>query len=355
MLNSLYLIQSFYEINANLAVAFSTFKNYAFYPLLYFLIIYTIQNKKDFKNTIHIILLSGLSIIGFIVIGLMRGNGLWTEYTPLSTDGVRFLAGTHAFYLILCVLISSSLLAFERFRNRNFVISIIVIWIIGIILSLMRHLWLSFGIGIIALLVLMPIANQKRIFKASFGSMLIITTLILIIVLIANFIPLTEFSQNIDNLYKIINERVTSIASGSQDTSINWRINFWHVAKESWMQNPLFGLGFGRSLPFEIGEWQTFEEVRNIHNSPLAITIQAGIIGIALFIFFVISNLLTGLNFIFKDEELKPYYIGLLACLVVMIFASLFQPYLETNLTGIFFWILLGLISTSRTINADKK
>lgn len=347
VLNLAYLIKSFFDINADTAIAFSTFKNYAIYPLLYFLIIYSIQTKKQLKNIVHLILLAGVFIISFIIIGLMRGEGLWTEYTPLSTSGIRFLAGTHAFYLMIATILALSLLAFDRFKNRGFISMIIIVWLIGILLSLMRHLWLSLFVGLLTLLMLIPIINRKNLIKSSSKSGLIILTILTLFFLTINLFPLQNFSQSIDAAYSTVNQRIVSIISGSQDTSINWRINFWNVAKKSWLDSPITGLGFGKKLPLDLGQWQTFEEIRNIHNSPLAITIQMGLIGIGLFGLFIIASILGNLKYIFKNEELKPYYFGLLAAAVAVLFASLFQPYLETNLTGIFLWILLGLLRTS--------
>jgi len=355
IINIIYLIKSFFEINADMAIAFSSFKNYAFYSLIYFLIIYSIQTEEKLKNIIHLILLSGIAIMTFIVLGLLRGEGLWTEYTPLSTAGVRYLAGTHAFYLMITTLITLSLLAFDRFKNKSFITLITIIWLAGITLSLMRHLWLSLFVGLIILLILIPIANRKSLLKTSFKSGAIILTIVALILLTVNLFPLYNVSESLNNSYQSISQRVVSIASGSQDTSINWRINFWGVAKKSWSKSPITGLGFGKKLPLDLGQWQTFEEIRNIHNSPLAITIQMGLMGIGVFVLFIITAVMSSFKYILKNEELKPYYFGLMAATMAVLFASLFQPYLETNLTGIFLWLLLGLLRTSFTINDQKE
>ncbi|MDO8668799.1 MAG: O-antigen ligase family protein [Candidatus Buchananbacteria bacterium] len=354
VVNFIYLIRSFFDINADAEVAFSSFKNYAFYPLLYFLVIYSVQTKKQFKNVMHLILLAGVAIISFIIIGLMRGEGLWTEYTPLSTSGVRFLAGTHAFYLMIATLIGLSLLAFDRLKNKGFISLIIIIWLGGIVMSLMRHLWLSLFVGLTVLLALIPLTNRKNLIRLSFKSGTILITLIAVILLSVNLFALYNISQPLNDSYQTLSQRIISIASGSQDTSINWRINFWNVAKKSWIESPVTGLGFGQKLPLELGDWQTFEEIRNIHNSPLAITIQMGLIGIGLFIMFILTNVVGSLRYIFKNEELKPYYFSLLAGAAAILFASLFQPYLETNLTGIFLWIILGLLRSGLIINSRK-
>ena len=354
ILTGAYLIQSLFDINADLEVAGSTFKNYAFYPLLYFLTVYSVQTKEQFKNIIHLILFTGVLIIGFLVIGLLRGEGLWTQFTPLSTLGVRFLAGTHAFYLMIATLISLSLLAFDRFKHKSLTTLIMIIWLGGIAMSLMRHLWLAFLAGLIVTLLLVPITNRKNLIRLSIKSGLLIITLMIVAVLLVNIFSLDNFSQSLNNSYRIINERMASIFTSSGDTSINWRLNFWQSAKNAWLKNPIMGLGFGQKLPLELGDWQTFEEIRNIHNSPLAIAIQMGLIGIALFGLFLLAELLAGFKYIFKNEELKPYYLGLLSAIVAVLVASLFQPYLETNLTGIFFWILLGLFRTGLIVTKEK-
>jgi len=300
-------------------------------------------------------LLAGVMIIGFIAIGWLRGQGLWTEYTPLSTYGIRFLAGSQAFYLMITVLLSLGLLAFERFKNQGLASVIIIIWLIGLAVSLMRHLWLSLFIGLIFLLTIIPAVNKKNLIKLSLKSSLIIITLAIIALLIANISPWANFSDSLDNFYKTFSTRITSLISVSQDTSLNWRLNFWRTAEKSWIKNPIPGLGFGQKLPLELGQWQTFEEIRNIHNSPLAIIIQMGLIGISLFTLFIATNLASSFKLIFKNEELAPYYLGLLAAIVAMFFASLFQPYLETNLTSIFFYLLLGLLRTNLIINGQKE
>jgi O-antigen ligase len=348
VINLVHLIKSFYNINADIAVAFSTFKNYVFYAFIYFITIYTIATKKQFKNTIHLILLTGIGLIGFIVIGLMRGEGLWTEFTPLSTYGVRFLAGTHAYYLMITSLIAISLLAYDRFKNKSLSSFIIIVWMAGMAASLMRHLWLSFMVGLFTLIMFIPTIVRTNLIKIAIRNMLIIASIILMVVLVSSLMPFNKSSETFNNLYQAISERTTSL--NTSDSSVNWRINFWQTAKTSWIENPIFGLGFGQRIHLEVEEWQTFEEIRNIHNSPLAITIQMGLVGIIVFGLFVATSIATSLKWARGNEDLKPYYLGLLACLAAILFASLFQPYFETNLTGIFFWLILGLLRTSQII-----
>ncbi len=342
--------RSLANINTELAVAFSTFKNYALYPILYFLVIFIVQNKEQFKKLINTILLSGLAIITFIVIGAIRGQGLWTEFTPLSTTGVRLLASTHAFYLLLVILIATSLVIFDRFWNKGVIFLIIWVWIIGIMTSMMRHLWLALPFGLMIIFLLLKKNNQKKALVFAGKNILIALSIIAIIIMAVVIFNQQDNFDNISGNIKNIETRFISILETGQDTSVNWRIGLWQSAKKSWQASPIFGIGLGRNISLEVGDWRAYEEVRNLHNSLLAITIQMGILGITAFGLFILSVLAKSWKVAMSDPELKPYFIGIIACILTILFCSLFQPYLETNLTGIFLWLMLGILRTSAII-----
>lgn len=351
ILGLLNFVRSFIDPNAQFDIALSTFKNYAFYPLLYFLTIYSIKTRDEFKNIVRLILIAGGIIIGFIIFGIISGQGLWTEYTPLSTSGTRYLAGTHAFYLILAIMIALPLIAFKKIKHPALASMVIWVWLLGIIGSLMRHLWLALIIGAIIIFISLPIKNKKIFASHSVKNGLIALSIFIFMVLAINIIPSYIVSDNVTASIDSINQRATSITETRNDTSATWRIDLWRAAEKAWLTNPIIGVGFGRFIPFESGDWKTYEEIRNIHNSPLAITVQMGVIGILILISFIVSTIIYARKAITANQELAPYYVGLIAGVGVFLFASLFQPYLETNLTGIFLWILLGLVRTSGTIN----
>ncbi|MFA5029267.1 MAG: O-antigen ligase family protein [Patescibacteria group bacterium] len=353
-LTGLYFLRGLIDINADPAVVFSSFKNYAFYPILYFLVIYIIQDSKKFKNLIHIMILSGLALIVFIAIGFFRGQGLWTEFTPLSTGGVRLLAGTHAFYLVLTFLIILSLLAAKRFYNNSLPSLVLWLWGLGIAVSLMRHLWLALVVGALVLLFIAPKTNRKKLIGYGLKNLMVLASIVVLVVLVVNLLPLQGLPEGINNYGGDLKERVVSILNTAGDTSASWRISLWQTAQRVWLLNPFLGVGFGLKIPLELPDWHTFEEVRNIHNSLLAILVQMGIIGLLLFLLVIATVLAKSWKKIFLNEDLNPYYLGLVACLTALIFASLFQPYLETNLTGVFFWLILGLIRTGKIINNQK-
>jgi len=347
IITGVYLVRSFYDINADFAIAFSSFKNYFFYPLLYFFIIFAIDNGKKLKDTVHLMLLTAVGIIAFIFIGFINGQGLWTEFTPLSTVGTRYLAGTHAFYLTLAIAMSLPLLLYKRLRNIYFALAVMGFWIVGIAVSLMRHLWLALLAALFATLILLN-RELKKIYVSYLSQAGLIMATILAVIILAS--SLLYFQGSMDKIYTDLNalsSRIATVTDISSDTSIAWRQDVWQDAGKVWIANPVFGAGFGHSMLVDSGTYQTFEEIRNIHNSPLSIAVQMGLIGLASFLAFIIAVIISSINKIYKNEDLKPYYIGILAAISVYLAACLFQPYLETNMMGIWLWILLGLLRTS--------
>lgn len=351
---SAYLIRATLDLNADFASAFSSFKNYFWYPLIYFIVIYSIQTPQKLKSFVHIILLCGVGLMGFLAYGIINGQGLWTEFTPLSTSGIRLLAGTHAFYLCIVFVITLSLLIFEKFKNKNFTQAILWIWAIGIIGSMMRHLWLGLGIGLVTIFIFLPKKSKKIFVSYGLKNIVVISTIIISVILISSIMIGGGSNSGNDQIFTSLQNRAVSFLNTSDDTSATWRLDLWRDAKNKWLANPFWGVGYGKTLSLETFDWHTYEEIRNLHNSPLAIAVQMGALGLITFFLFCISVLIFSFKYIYKNSELTPYYIGIIAAIAIMGFASLFQPYLEANFTGIFLWLMLGLLGTSRIINSPE-
>jgi O-antigen ligase len=142
----------------------------------------------------------------------------------------------------------------------------------------------------------------------------------------------------------MLGNRVASIASTSSDESIVWRSAVWKQSMKLYMHDPIFGIGLGEKVSVEIGKYRDFVEVRNIHNSFLVILVQMGILGLSL-----IGALASMLGWKvlknkFDDETMQMAAYISLGILVFHLSAFMFQPYLEANLLGIFFWINLGVL-----------
>jgi O-antigen ligase len=157
--------------------------------------------------------------------------------------------------------------------------------------------------------------------------------------------PHSAPSEQMGALISTMTTRVTSIGNAS-DESIAWRGVVWSSAFHAFSQNIFSGTGFGVSVPVEIADYREFVEIRNIHNSWLALLIQTGLLGFGLFVLFLSRLAYRAWRLRSKDALLETAKYVTMGILLFHSIIFLSQPYLETNLLSIFFWINLGVMRT---------
>jgi hypothetical protein len=336
---------------ANKSVAVSSLKYYTFYPLLYFVTIILFSRKKDIIRLFKFALLAGVIIIGFIVFGVLSGGGLWSEFTPMSTSGFRVLAFTHGFYLAMLWLgVFIFIVKKKSLRNKLIEkkwLAVLLIWGIGILGSMMRHLWLGLGLSIAIFIILY--VKKKDLLNISRQLTYYLPGALLglfLIIYLAIIFPYSTIGTVVIGAKSAVTERVVSFANVKQDSSFSWRNLAWREASIRYLDNPIYGLGFGKSLDLESENYHDFVEVRNIHNSWLVLAVQSGAVIFTIFMVFVFNITKT----FFRKQQDKEWTEVVVQILIInYFFIALFQPYLETNMLGIFFWILLGVSSSQKS------
>lgn len=339
-LNIVYFLASVQALGADWAVSFSTFKNYAFYSLLYFAMIALIRKKKDVEEIARFFLMGAVGIIAFIFLGLVRGEGLWSEYTPLSTSGVRTLAFTHGLYATFA-LVAVFLYRIFSLNKKSSMSILLAIWTIGIVGTMMRHLWIGVGVVLgMAYLFLQPEwkkSYRRKIFQATGLTLAGIVLIGYIIVLF----PHSRLAYLTESAGKSLVERVYSLENLNQDESYSWRSLVWNSAWEKYKKHFILGIGTGHKVSIENGGYHDFVEIKNIHNSYLSILVQFGIFGAGVFLCFVGMSLRSLIKS-FSNKMHIEYKFAVFGIVGVYLLGFAFQPYLETNLLGIFFWMSLG-------------
>lgn len=346
LVTGVFLVSFFGLSEVSGAVAFSTWKNYVFYGLTVFITLFLLRTREELLAFVRLLLFGIMAAGVFLVVGILRGQGLWTEYTPLSTAGLRLLAFPHAFYfsMALLALLLSLPQWWERVsERRRTIVSLFMLFLFfGVIGSLMRHLWLGLAGALVVALLLSPylFGRSLTFFLARF----VFPTLIVLVgawYFLVLF-PGSEPAQSVLENTRVFSERLSSIGD-SYDESFAWRGEVWDSALERFRERPLFGIGFGVSVPVELGGYREYVEVRNMHNSWLALLIQTGVAGCLLLGLFLLSLLVVSAkrSFDMLGCSIRFVLLGLLAFQGFVFFS---QPYLETNLLGIFFWLSLGLL-----------
>lgn len=344
-----YFFFSTFVLKSDFALAFSSFKNYAFYSLFYFAVLFLINNKEHLIRLIKFALAGTIGIIFFIAYGILNGGGLWSEFAPLSTEGVRALAFTHAFYLSMAVIFSVTWLSFKKDNFSKYFPYLAIIWSVGILGSMMRHLWIGLFISLLFLYFILPKKN-KLVFKRALNKYFLIMLMLFIFVfyLMALF-PHSELNKSSAEVFGVVKNRITS-TTDIYDESILWRNAVWHSTLGEYIKNPILGLGFGKKVFIEIGSYKDLVEIRNIHNSFIALLVQMGILGAGIFIFFIGKIIRNALKEVCAGNDSNIFRLATLSVLVFYLIVFMFQPYLETNLLGIFFWINLGILRISANL-----
>jgi O-antigen ligase len=344
LLAGIYFFVSIFIFKGETALAFSSAKQYGFYSLLYFVAAILISSKKYFKELATIIFTGATFIIGFIIYGILFRHGLWSDFTPLSTEGIRTLAFTHGYYICMAFILGLIYVAHKNNLFARFLIILLPIWAIGIVGSMMRHLWISLFMTIFLLILLFAKDNRDKIKNYAKKYAIILFSLLIFFMYSVALFPQSYLYDSAINVGGVLSTRITSIANTEGDESIAWRSVVWQQAAKEYMAKPFFGIGFGKKVSVEIANYHDFVEVRNMHNSFLVLLVQMGMVGFLLLLFSVIFATLGVLRRAIVDEDFR---IAAYACLGILVFqltAFLFQPYLEANLLGIFFWINLGML-----------
>ena len=345
----LFIKEMFTTGSGDMNTAFSTWKNYIFYGLLYFVFPLLLQNEKYLFRFVKFFLAVSVVAIMFVLIGIVRGAGLWTEYTPLSTDGVRILAMPHAYYFsmaLLGVLFSWQYIKTLSAKGSRFATAIFMsfpLWIVGIVGSLMRHLWIGLIFSLAVMWLILPKEHKKSIMSFFYLSTMSVVVLGIVFSYGVFLFPSSQMSENVSQISYAVSNRFVSLGD-SGDTSISWRSTVWREAIDAFSQSMIFGTGFGMKIPVEIDAYREFIEIRNVHNSWLAMLVQTGIVGFGLMFSFLVSLISAVRKKVFESDFLHSARYATLGIFVFQSMIFLYQPYLETNLLGVFFWMNLGVM-----------
>jgi len=342
ILTAVYFLVSWFYLDGNFLTAFSSFKNYAFYPLLYFAVCLLIDNRQHLKKLLGFVLLGGFIIIGFIIYGVIVGQGLWTEITPLSTIGSRLLDFDHAFYLCLISLLGLGYLAWKKDWLNKIWYWLLPIFALGIAGSLMRHLWLALLITLLFFLWFLPAEQRRRCWQILSKYLAGAIMALVLLIMLVNFLPVNNFSQSVLIAKDQLITRALSL-SNQEDSSLAWRGAVWQSVWQDYKEQIVAGLGFGQKVFIDMGGYRDYVEVRNIHNSWLAVFVQMGLIGFIWLLWFFFNVLKNVFKLKNLPADLALARLTVLSIGIFCLIAFAFQPYLEANFFNIWFWLNLGL------------
>jgi len=342
-------------------------------PFLYFIIVNNIKSEKQISRIISAVIVIGAALG---VYGIFQYNGIdfsfWATISGRNKIfGLFGNVGYFAGYLILPLSLAIPLFFVSKIRSRK-ILLLIGILTMGttFIITFSRSSYLALGISLLFMFLLFLLSRGKRFIKEN--KKIIIFLLIVIIIVVSLFIIPTPLSKK-GSVISAIKARISLKTLKNEFTS-GGRIAIWKFTGMMIKDRPILGSGIGtykyNTLRYQ-AKFLEQEDNRSIygygwadkaHNEYLQLWAELGIIGLAIFLWFIITYFNYGIRYLKreKDEQKQGIMIGLMGALVAFLIDSIFWFPLHLSAHLSLFWLFIGLamamiIDESRGLKAGEK
>ena len=325
-------------------------------PGLYFIITNNITEEPQIKRFLKILLIIS-SLLG--VYGIMQYLGIdfFLDLTNLGRNQVYGLFGNvnyFAEYLIIPLSIAIAYFFASQNKMEKILLSIGVLAMGGtLVLTFTRGSYLGMGVSLIFMFLLFLNTRGKDFIKQNKKILIILLVVIIIITLL--FVIPTPLSKS-GTIISKIKSRI-SVSQLTQSYSIKRRMATWNFTTMMIKDHPLLGSGLGtfkyNSLSYQA---KFFDQGQNralypygyaekAHNEYLQLWAELGIIGLVIFIWFIITYFSYGLKLLrkIKDSYKQGIIIGLMGSITAVLVDALFGFPLHLPATVVLFWLVLGL------------
>ena len=311
-------------------------KNFMMLLLLYCVVIYTVNDRKEINNIIWLMI-----IITFMVAGYFYEDARWGDYSSYRQDmrysiqspfvylGPNELAAFYGQTAIFMI----GMLSLDKLKIRKCIYAIVIclnFYCIFFLFSRGTYIAVTVGLFFIGIM-----KNRKIL-------------LLLLVVFIAwhTILPVA------------VVERIEMTSRGEgYDGSSTSRLNMWGKAVEAIKINPVTGLGFGGTKLLGIKNDTTGQGVRrSIHNGYLTLLIEQGMIGFYIWMSMLWIAFNRGWKLFKKAGEndnyghMKGLGLGFMAMVVFIMVDNLTGTnWFYLNVMG-YFWIIFGLVMKANNI-----
>ena len=303
-------------------------KNYMLLPLVWFLTVYAIKDRKTLK------LLSCLMVIGILGVSFYFYNNLqWMNIYHFSHKARNMMTGLFVYlganhygaFFAHFVFILIAFFLFDKSKIRKMIL-LGSISLAGycLIYTLSRGAYIAFLGGILFI----GLVKDKKI----------LLLLILFFIFWRSLVP------------PVVKERIemTRTEGGELEHSAAVRVELWNTAWGMFMSSPLIGKGFNT---FQSGKW------RDTHNFYLKLLAELGVLGLGTFLFLCYRAFITAWR-LYKeadDDFFKAIGLGFSACVISAMLTNGFGDRWSYLPLGAYFWIFLGITTRAYIIMNQEK
>lgn len=309
-------------------------KNFAIMPVLYFLTLYTVNNRRQLLVIVGLMALTMLLMDRSFYSTFQWVKEWHYSHKQRITGAFTYLGPNElgGFYAQYTMLLVSLFLVLKRVVMKGALAVIISFNFYCILYLFSRGAYLAVAAG----LTFLGIVADRRILAALLA--LFLGWKMLLPVSVVERIEMTQTEEG-------------------TDTSVLGRLNMWEKAEEIITNNLIIGVGFGSTPHLGFVSYSGEKARNNIHNGYLEVLLQTGLIGLTCVLYIFYKGLRKGWALYRQSDD--PFYQGLGLGLVTVIIASL-----VSNLTGDkwsylpvmgYFWILLALVSRAHALSQPPK
>jgi len=325
-------------------------------PLLYFITTNNIYHKGQIEHLINAILIIG-TLLG--IYGILQYQGIDFPFWLKNIGRQRvfgFFGNVNYFaeYLIIPLAIAVPLFFVSKNKMKKLLLLIGILAMgTSLILTFTRGSYLGFGTSLIFMFFLFIFSGGKTFIRDN--KKIFIIVFLMIILIISLFIIPNPLNKPGTIISKIKGR--TSVTQLIQGSSIKRRIAIWKFTTLIIKDHPLLGSGLGtfkyNSLKYQA---KFFEQGDNralypygiadkTHNEYLQLWAELGIIGLAIFIWLMITYFNYGIRYLKREKNIQKQgiVIGLMGAVVAVLVDGIFGFPLHLPATIVLFWLALAL------------
>jgi O-antigen ligase len=304
------------------------------------------------KIFLYIFLFSFINAVYTAATGFITGERFWGFAGIVHVDYLNLLA----FIFILISLITRG---FKRILS----ISIASVFLMAIVVSQTRSMFLTLGITFLLLIVYLTFHSEKfNLKRIKIFGLLVVTVIIVAVVAFTavkvnpkSFSRLDEFNVKSTNVQSE-KEFVTS--------SLISRVLIWHTTYYAFKTHPYIGIG-AYSFPFSSEHYhkltpylyKEFVEDLTPHQTHAAVLAETGVVGFAGFVIFLFFLVKLGLNNIKRSSSLieKHYSLIILFSIIYVIISMFITDAWLWGQCGLLWGIIMGSLSgTNKILKLQK-
>ncbi|MFC1658435.1 O-antigen ligase family protein [Candidatus Omnitrophota bacterium] len=309
---------------------FQDWKNYMILPLLFFITVNNIKDKKTMKRLVYamvfIIFVMGLYFFKdyrWISKSVFRDYKRW--YGTFAYLGPNEWAAFHVHYIFVML----GIFFIDKLKQWRLLFgAAILLSLYCILFAYSRGAYIALLIG----LIFFSLMKKKRI-------------LIPVIILLL-------FWQILLPQAVVQRIQATKTEYGELDSSGKSRLDLWGKGLSLFSRNPLTGIGFATSP--ELGLRKSLTDTHNIY---VEILVEQGIVGMIIFLLLIYLSLRSGWQ-LYKtadDTFLQGLGFGFVCCTLVLLITNFFGDRWTYLQLAAYYWVFLGLVVRGNIIvNAQR-